>query len=522
MYMTQGLQRHRQQRPNATAIRYQGRSVTFAELGDRVARLAGALKRLGVASGERVAMLSLNSQRYIEYYQAVPWADAVLTPVNIRWSAAEIIYSLDDSQTCVLIVDDAFQKLGTQVAVEAKSIRLVIYAGDGETPEGMLNYEALIAENEPVEDAHRCGDSLLGIFYTGGTTGFPKGVMLSHNNIGISALANQDRVGYGAHTRYLHAMPMFHLADLAAMVVLFLSGGMHIVLPAFKAQEVIEQISQEHVSDTFLAPTMLQMILDWHQANPTHTALDLSSLREITYGASPITPVLLERARQTFPAAQFAQGYGMTEMAPGITMLGAEYHCEEHQRSGKMYSAGLPISCVEIRIADTEDREVPRGTVGEILVRGPNVMLGYWNKPEATAEALRGGWMHTGDGGYMDADGFIYICDRLKDMIVSGGENIFTAEVENAIVSHPAIAQAAVIGIPCNKWGETVHAVIILKPDASVTEDEVVTHCRQLIAGYKVPRSIEFRTSLPMSSVGKVLKNELRKPFWENRLSNVN
>ncbi|MCY1361718.1 3-[(3aS,4S,7aS)-7a-methyl-1,5-dioxo-octahydro-1H-inden-4-yl]propanoyl:CoA ligase [compost metagenome] len=165
---------------------------------------------------------------------------------------------------------------------------------------------------------------------------------------------------------------------------------------------------------------------------------------------------------------------------------------------------------------------MPRGTVGEILVRGPSVMLGYWNKPQATAEALRGGWMHTGDGGYMDADGFIYICDRLKDMIVSGGENIFTAEVENAIVSHPAVAQAAVIGIPCDKWGETVHAVIVLKPGASVSEDEVVAHCRTLIAGYKVPRSIEFRDSLPISSVGKVLKNELRKPFWENRSSNVN
>lgn len=522
MYMTQGLQRHMQQRPNATAIRYQGRSLTFAQLGDRVARLAGALKGLGVTSGERVAMLSLNSQRYIEYYQAVPWADAVLNPVNIRWSAAEIIYSLDDSQTCVLIVDDAFQKLGAQVAVEAQSIRLVIYAGDGETPESMLNYETLLATHEPVADAHRCGDALLGIFYTGGTTGFPKGVMLSHNNMGISALANQDRVGYGAHTRYLHAMPMFHLADLAAMVVLFISGGMHIVLPSFKPQEVLEQISQERASDTLLAPTMLQMLLDWRQANLASAALDLSSLREITYGASAITPALLDRARQTFPMAQFAQGYGMTEMAPGITMLGAEYHCEEHQRSGKMYSAGLPISCVEIRIADAEDREVPRGTVGEILVRGPNVMLGYWKKPEATAEALRGGWMHTGDGGYMDEDGFIYICDRLKDMIVSGGENIFTAEVENAIVNLTGVAQAAVIGIPSDKWGETVHAVIILKPGASVSADDVVAHCRERIAGYKVPRSIEFRDALPMSSVGKVLKNELRKPFWENRLSNVN
>lgn len=522
MYLTQGLLRHMQQRPNATAIRYQDRSLSFAKLGDRVARLAGALKSLGVASGERVAMLSLNSQRYIEYYLAVPWADAVLNPVNIRWSAAEIVYSLNDSQTSVLIVDDTFHKLGTQVAVEAKSIRLMIYAGDGETPEGMLNYETLIADHEPVEDAHRHGDALLGIFYTGGTTGFPKGVMLSHNNLGISALANQDRVDYGPHTRYLHAMPMFHLADLAAIAVLFISGGVHIVLPGFKPQEVLEQISQEQVTDIFLAPTMLQMLLDWRAANPVSATLDLSSLQEITYGASAISPTLLDRSRQAFSAAQFAQGYGMTEMAPGITMLGAKYHCEEHQRGGKMSSAGQPISCVEVRIADAADREVPRGTVGEILVRGPNMMMGYWNMPDVTAETLRNGWMHTGDGGYMDEDGFIYIVDRLKDMVVSGGENIYSGEVESAVVSHPAVAQVAVIGIPCDKWGETVHAVIVLKPGTSVSEDEVVAHCRERIAGYKLPRSIEFRDSLPLSSVGKVLKNELRKPFWENRASNVN
>ncbi|MCY1536800.1 Long-chain-fatty-acid--CoA ligase [compost metagenome] len=265
---------------------------------------------------------------------------------------------------------------------------------------------------------------------------------------------------------------------------------------------------------------MLQMLLDWREANPT-ADLDLSSLHEIAYGASAISPALLDRARAAFPSAKFIQGYGMTELAPGATLLGAEYHCEEHQRSGKMYSAGLPISCVEIRIGDAEDREVPRGTVGEIVVRGPNVMLGYWNKPEATAEVLRDGWMHTGDGGYMDSEGFVYIVDRLKDMIVSGGENIYSAEVENAIASHPAVAQCAAIGIPSDKWGETVHAVIVLKPEVSASEEEIVAHCRARIAGYKCPRSVEFRTAMPLSGVGKILKNELRKPFWENRARNV-
>ncbi|MNH80076.1 Long-chain-fatty-acid--CoA ligase [compost metagenome] len=521
MYMTQGLHRHMQQRPQATAIRSQGRSLTFAQLGDRVARLGGALKALGVASGERVAMLSLNSQRYLEYYLAVPWADAVLNPVNIRWSVAEIVYSLDDSQTSVLIVDDTFLPLADKIAGAAKSLRLMIYSGDGETPPGMLNYEALIAQHAPVEDARRGGDSLLGVFYTGGTTGFPKGVMLSHNNIGFSALAAISQTGFDAYTVYLHAMPMFHLADLAAMVALFISGGTHVVLPAFKPKEALELISGEQASDTLLAPTMIQMLLDAREADPAVAALDLSPLREITYGASVISPALLDRARQAFPAADFQQGYGMTEMSPSISMLAPEYHCQAHQHSGKMYSAGRPLNCVEVRIVDGEDREVPRGTVGEIVARGPNIMLGYWNKPEATAETLRGGWMHTGDGGYMDEDGFIYICDRLKDMIVSGGENIFTAEVENAIASHPDVAQGAVIGIPSDKWGEAVHAVIVRKAGASVTDQEIIAHCRERIAGYKVPRSVEFREALPLSSVGKVLKTELRKPFWENQTRHI-
>ncbi|MCY1288860.1 Long-chain-fatty-acid--CoA ligase [compost metagenome] len=207
----------------------------------------------------------------------------------------------------------------------------------------------------------------------------------------------------------------------------------------------------------------------------------------------------------------------MTELTAGGTLLDAEYHSEEHHHSGKMYSAGKAVACVELRIVDTEDNEVPRGTVGEIVVRGPNIMLGYWNKPEATAEVLRDGWMHTGDGGYMDADGFIFIVDRMKDMIVSGGENIYSAEVENAVSSHPAVAQCAAIGIPHHKWGETVHVVIVLKPGHSACESDIVSHCRELIAGYKCPRSVEFRASLPLSGVGKILKNELRKPFWEGR-----
>ncbi|MNM88368.1 Long-chain-fatty-acid--CoA ligase [compost metagenome] len=522
MYITQGLHRHMQQRPNATAIRSQGRSVTFAELGQRVARLAGALKKLGMASGDCIAMLSRNSQQYIEYSLGVPWGDGVLNPVNTRWSVAEIVYSLDDSNTTMLIVDDTFKIMGAMIARQSRTLRHVIYAGDYETPEGMLSYEELLAAAEPVEDVRRSGDALLGVFYTGGTTGFPKGVMISQNNLAFASLASQNRGFFKCGTAFLHAMPMFHLADFSAMYSLLVSGGVHVILPAFTGEAALQAITREGVCDLMLAPTMIQMLLDARDASPEWAGVELESICNIIYGASPISPALLDRAWAAFPAARFFQGYGMTELTTGGTLLDPEYHCAEHQASGKMYSAGRAINCVEIRIVDSESRELPRGSVGEIAVRGPNVMLGYLNKPEATAEVLKDGWMHTGDGGYMDEDGFIYIVDRLKDMIVSGGENVYSAEVENVIARHPAVLMCAVIGIPSEQWGEAVHGVVVCKPGAVLSEDQVRAHCRESIAGYKCPKSVEFRTELPLSGAGKILKRDLREPYWAGLARGVN
>ena len=522
MYLTQGLHRAMQQRPNTTAVRFESKAITFAELGTRVERLAGALRKLGIANGERVAMLSANSPRYIEYYMATPWAGGVLNPLNTRWSASELLYALDDSASSILIVDDTFRALGIRLASEARSLRHVIYAGDEDTPDGMLNYESLIAESEPVEDGRRQGDELAGIFYTGGTSGFPKGVMLSHTNLGVAALTTVAIGHVAAGTVFLHAMPMFHLAGFSAISALLACGGVHVIVPAFTPRATIEAISQHRVNRLMLAPTMLQMLLDWIDGNPAESArLDMSSLTRITYGASPISQTLLRRAQQAFPKAEFVQGYGMTELSPVCASLGPEYHTEEAYASGQMRAAGRPAMCVEIKIVDVQGREVPRGTTGEIIVRGPNVMLGYWNKPEATAEVLRDGWLHTGDGGYMDDDGLLYVVDRLKDMIVSGGENIYSAEVENAIASHPAVAQCAVIGIPSDRWGETVHAVIVAKPGEVATAEAIQAHCRERIAGYKCPRSVEFRDSLPISHVGKVQKNVLREAFWTNQQRSV-
>lgn len=519
MYLTQALHRAVQQHPDRMAVRCGARQRTFRELAERVARLAGALQALGMQNGERVAMLSLNSEHYLEYQMAVPWGGGVLNPSNTRWSAAEILYSLNDSGSTILLVDEAFRGLVEQFRGEAATLRDVIYCGDGEAPPGMHGYEALIAGAEPVPDAVRRGEDLAGIFYTGGTTGFPKGVMLSHANLCSSGLAARAEGLAAAGGTYLHAAPMFHLADMGIAMSHWLEGNTHSVIPAFRPELVLDTIERDHVTHMLLVPTMIQILVD-HPA--MKESRDLSSLQLIAYGASPMSEAVLDRAMTALPGVSFVQAYGMTELSPLATVNPAWYHTPEGRKLGKLRSAGRATFCTEVRIVDAEDREVPRGTVGEVAVRGPNVMQGYWKRPAETAAAVRDGWMHTGDGGYMDEDGFVFVVDRVKDMIISGGENVYSAEVENALAQHAAVACCAVIGIPSVEWGESVHAVVVLKPDVQATAEALIAHCKTLIAGYKCPRSVEFRDALPMSGAGKILKNELRKPFWQGQARQVN
>jgi acyl-CoA synthetase (AMP-forming)/AMP-acid ligase II len=509
MYVTQGLHRGAQQTPDATMTICCGRERTFRAVAARVAQLAGGLRDLGVESGDRVAMLSLNSDCYHEYLLAVPWADAVLNPLNIRWTESEIIYALRDSTTRVLIIDDAHQGMLSAIRAGCEQLVAVIYCGAERAPEGTVSYEELIAGAAAVPDARRGGDELAGIFYTGGTTGDPKGVMLSHTAMVTSwlgALASGYLFGSGDQTRYLHAAPMFHLADLAAWGAATLLGGTHVIVPRFDPGEVLSAIESHHVTDIALVPTMVQAIVD----HPELSSYDVSSVRAILYGASPIPQALLERAAAALPQASFTQAYGMTELAPIATLLGPD----DHTRPALLRSAGRAAPNCEVRIVDEAGVEAPRGAVGEIVVRGGNVMLGYWNKPEATAAAIRDGWMHTGDGGYMDDAGYVFIVDRMKDMIVTGGENVYSVEVENALARHPAVAQCAVIGVPDADWGERVHAVVVLQPGARTSGEEIRRHVKEFIAGYKAPRSVEFVEALPTSGAGKVLKRELRKPYW--------
>jgi len=517
MNITQILQRGAQINGNGTAVIFGEREWTYSQVQERVSKFAGALQKLGITDGERVAVIALASDRFVELYFSVPWAGGVIVPLNFRLAPPELAYMINDAGAKVLIVDDAFSEMISKLDGQLETVEHIIFMGDGETPAGALNYETLVAETEPAEDAGRGGDDTLGIFYTGGTTGLSKGVMTSHSNMLNELMALTHEYIGEEQLKWLCVTPFSHVTGSVPVYSTIANVGQFILYPRFDIVETMQGIQKYKANMIFLVPTMIAMVLN----HPQIKDFDLTSLKEVLYGASPMPLAVVRKAMDLLPNAKFLHVYGMTETTGIATLLKPKFHVPEGELS-HIKSAGHSVIRSQIKIVDADDNELPRGEIGELLIRGGSVMKGYWNQPELTETTMRGGWMHSGDVGYMDEEGFLYLVDRLKDMIISGGENVYSVEVENAIYQHPDVAMCAVIGIPSDEWGETVQAIVMLKEGRTVTEKDIINHCRERIAHFKCPRSVTFTEDLPMSATGKILKHVLRQPYWEGFEKGIN
>lgn len=493
--------------------------LTFSEVSERVNRLSGSLIGLGLRRSDRVAILALNCHRYLELYYGAPQMGAVVVPVNFRLVAAEVKYIIDHSGSKAVVTDDALAPLVDSLRNELPSVEHFISIGEKKR-DGFIAYEEMLETGEPeFEQAELGEDDLLGLFYTSGTTAEPKGVMLTHKNV-ISNVNNSEGVfQYRPDDVYLHAAPMFHLADGAAVFSNTRRGATQVFTPRFDPDEVLQVISREGVTLTVLVPTMINFLLQ----HPKLKDYDLSRLRQITYGASPIAPDLLRRAMETFDC-RFAQGYGLTEAAPLLTVLPADDHdVTDDRRAKRLASCGKPVPGVDVRVVKEDGSDAGPGEVGEIIARGANIMAGYWRRPEETEAAIRDGWLHTGDLATVDEDGYLYLVDRKKDMIVTGGENVFSTEVEAALYAHPRVKEAAVISVPDAEWGEAVHACVVRRDGAELSAEELIEFCRERLTAYKLPRSIEFiEGELPKGGTGKILKKQLRERHWQGQSRRIN
>lgn len=475
------------------------RRLTYGELADRCRRLAGALGQM-TDPGDRVAVLAVNSAPYLELYTAIPASARVIVPLNTRHAEPELRYALTDGGVRVLFCD---RDPGGLADVVEQVIRI-------DEVDGVSGYEALVAGGDPVPLGVGVESSTLaGLFYTGGTTGASKGVMLTHGNLLANAINELIACGFTERDSYLVMAPMFHAAGTVAVLSMMWAGGSQVMLGAFDPARALELIESEHVTATLGVPTMVAALADAQLAS----GRDVTSLRHFSHGGSPIASEVVRRAAKAFPDAELVHLYGATETAPLATALRDE---QELLDSPLIRSCGPAVIGVEVRVAALGDTTpLPDGDIGEVLVRGANVMAGYWNKPEQTAAVLVDGWYRTGDLGWMDDQGRVYLVDRAKDMIVTGGENVYSTEVEEVLYLHPDVKEACVFGIPDEQWGEAVHAVVV-PSGPGVDTAALVEFCRGQIASYKVPKSIELRdVPLPVSGPGKVLKRELRRPYWE-------
>lgn len=486
---------------------------TYRQLGAYVESFDAALDDAELKIGDVVGILAKNSRAHLIAWLGIPRSGRVLNELNTRLSPAELEFILDDSDCRVLIVDDDFLDVGRKLRDTCAALVRLIYAGTGQCPTDCDSFDEAIASGRCNTAPRVGGEATAGIFYTGGTTGRPKGVVLTHDNLVANAKHALIAFGYTDKDTYLHAGPMFHLADGASTVALTWVGGTHVIVPSFDPHSWLATVTEQRVTHAMLVPTMITMLV----AQTIPDEFDLSSLRSILYGASPM-PLAVLRTAADLLDCDWCQVYGMTEGAPIITFLTHEDHREGISRSNpdaetRLRSAGRPVVGVDVAVLNTDGQRAQTGAVGEIIASGPNIMKGYLNRPEETAQVLIDGWYHTGDMGYLDDAGYLYVVDRLKDMIISGGENVYSTEVENAIYRHADVLEVAVFGIPDDQWGEAVHASVVLRPSASTTADELREHTRTLLAGFKVPRVVHIINELPKSGAGKILKRNLRERF---------
>ena len=488
--------------PTKTALIDGVESVNFAKLHRRCRLLAGALRDLGLNKGDRVAILANNGQRYIETYMGVPAAGLVVVPLNTRHAMAELKYALEDSQTKVLLTDRDSGEL-------ADCVEHVIMIPD--------SYDTMLNEAAEIELGINLEESdLAGLFYTGGTTGKSKGVMLSHRNLIANTFHYLASVPQREDDVMLVMAPLFHAAGSAAVIANIWTLGTQVTLAAFEPKTALDLIEEHGITESLGVPTMLAAIAEEQHVRPRKT----NTLKMLAHGGSPIATEILRRTHSAFPTAELVEVYGATELSPLCTVLNNEQNLIDTPLAR---SCGRPVLGNEIDILGADDSPLSSGGIGEVVVRGPNVMQGYWNKPEQTAAVLVDGAYWTGDLGYMDEQGYVFLVDRSKDMIVTGGENVYCTEVEEALYQHPAILEAAVFGVPDDKWGEAVWAVIVPREGSELEPAQVIEFCRERIAGYKVPKGIDVQLEpLPKSGPGKVLKRELRAPHWEGQERSVN
>ena len=512
---------HARAQGDVIAFTYGDEDISFAELDEGADRVANGLAALGVTAGERVAFLGKNHPLFFEAFLGAARIGAVMTPVNWRLAAPEIAYILDNCQARVVFAGEGFADILASIRADCPRVEQVIGI-DAPDHRGSdyRTWRDGFSATRPAYGVKAEHDALQ--LYTSGTTGKPKGAVITHGSL----LSSRDATAAGEAMRdwqepipgdvTLLAMPCFHISGTGTGIGTMVAGTNAIVLPEYDPAKALDLIANYNISKIFLVPAALQILLN----HPRVNEVDFSRLKYITYGASPIPLELMREAIRVIGCG-FVQMYGMTETTGTIVALDPEDHVPEG--SVRMRSVGKPLAGVEIKVIDEAGDEVPAGSVGEIATRSNKNMRGYWNNDAATAATIDAdGWLRTGDAGYLDEDGYLYIHDRVKDMIISGGENVYPAEVENALYSHPAVADVAVIGVPDAKWGEAVKACVVVKEGAALTEAELIAHARTLIAGYKCPKSVDFIPVLPRNPSGKILRRELRAPYWVGKDRAVN